>query len=176
MAIFFHEGQPRSGKSYEAAAHVILPALKKGRAVKAYIEGLNHEKFAELAEIPVERCRELLYEIPEQDVLNIPHLVYSEGWKDCWVIIDELQDFFPSGNKKLDKTTTTFITRHGHEGIDILAMGQSLSDCHNLFKNRIQQKTQFTKQDAVGKPNSYMWTAYRAKLNANGKPVFNKIR
>lgn len=175
MAIFCHEGQPRSGKSYEAAVYVILTAIKKKRKVWAYIEGLNHKKFAELAEITVDECQELLTEIKEEDVLNIPKLCYEQGWKDGWVVIDEVQDFFPAGRKQLDKTTTKFITRHGHEGLDVLIMGQSLSDVNKLWKQRTQQKTQFMKQDSVGKGDSYLWTVFRAKLDANGNPKFHKI-
>lgn len=175
MAIYSHEGQPRSGKSYEAAVYVILESIKKGRKVWAYIEGLNHKKFAELANITIEQCHELLVEINEDDVKNIPKKCYDEGWKDGWVVIDEIQDFYPSGRQQLDKITTKFITRHGHEGLDVLIMGQSLSDVHKLWRVRTQQKTQFLKQDAIGKQDSYLWTVFRAKLDANGNPKFNKI-
>ena len=46
--IIFHEGLPRSGKSYEAMVKHVLEALKQGRKVFAYVEGLNHEKIAEV--------------------------------------------------------------------------------------------------------------------------------
>lgn len=44
--LIFHEGLPRSGKSYEAMVRHIIPALQKGRHVWAYIEGLNHARIA----------------------------------------------------------------------------------------------------------------------------------
>ncbi|MBS4051693.1 MAG: Zonular occludens toxin [Methylomonas sp.] len=52
--IIFHEGLPRSGKSYEAVVKQIIPALLKRRQVFAYIEGLNHQKFAEVTGIPLD--------------------------------------------------------------------------------------------------------------------------
>lgn len=54
--LIFHEGLPGSGKSYEALVSHIIPRLKDGRTVDAYIEGLNFEKIAELAEITLEHC------------------------------------------------------------------------------------------------------------------------
>ncbi|KAB1128555.1 zonular occludens toxin, partial [Escherichia coli] len=61
----FHEGLPRSGKSYEAMVKRIIPALLKGRKVYARLNGINHEKVAEASGLSVERVRELLFEIPE---------------------------------------------------------------------------------------------------------------
>lgn len=176
MAIYAHEGLPRSGKSYEAAVYVILPALKKGRKVWAYVEGLNHQQFADLAEISLERCKELLIQLVYDDVLKIPERQAKEGWKDGWIIIDEIQDFYPSGTRKLDQTVSKFVTQHGHDGLDILIMGQSMSDVHTLWRNRITQKTQFLKRDAIGKEDSYLWTAFKGKLDGNGKIKFEKIR
>ena len=106
MAIFFHEGQPRSGKSYEAAAHIILPAIKSKRKVYAYVEGLNHKKFAELSGLKVSEVEELLIQLDEDDIPDIGTKCYDENWKDCWIIIDELQDFFPSGKNKLSPENT----------------------------------------------------------------------
>jgi zona occludens toxin len=57
MAILFYEGLPGAGKSYEAMATQIIPFLQKGREVVAYIEGLDHERIAVAADMPVERVR-----------------------------------------------------------------------------------------------------------------------
>jgi len=70
--IFFHEGMPRSGKSYESMEKHIIPALAKGRSVDAYLYGLDHEKIAPLAGIDVERCKELLVELT------------TEQASECW--------------------------------------------------------------------------------------------
>lgn len=168
--IIFHEGLPRSGKSYEAVVMQIIPMLKKGRKVFAYIEGLNHQKIAELCEITEEECRELLIQINREDVLKIYDVVEN----DSFVVIDELQNFFPSGRAKLDDKMTQLITEHGHRGLDILCMGQSLADCHNMWKRRTERKISFLKLSMVGKANSYKWTAYQGMPNGKGDVQYTK--
>lgn len=194
--IIFHEGLPRSGKSYEAVVKQILEALKKGRQVFAYIEGLNHQKFSEITGISVDemtgRC-ELELITPEQygqysEDLKQRVVKRADGWflqkfvgllhqieldqvamiykyvaNDSLVVIDEAQDHWPSSTKALSKDMTTFVTQHGHRGLDIILMGQDHRDTHMLWKRRIDQLFTFVKQDAVGRPNKYTWTSF--KLN-----------
>jgi len=93
--IIVHEGLPGSGKSYEAAVNQIIPALLKGRKVFAYIEGLNHQKFAEVTSLSLERVNELLVPLTKEQVPTI----YAHVQNDSLVIIDELQDFFPISQK-----------------------------------------------------------------------------
>ncbi|GAB59192.1 zonular occludens toxin family protein [Rheinheimera nanhaiensis] len=169
--IIFHEGLPRSGKSYEATKEHIVPALKKGRKVFARINGLNYEKIAELAEITLEQCNQLLVHITEEQVPTI----YQHVENDALVIIDELQNFFPAGRTKLSPEITQFVTEHGHRGLDIITMGQSLADCNNLWRRRTQRKIQFLKLDMVGKENSYKWTAFQGSLDGKGEITFTKI-
>lgn len=169
--IIFHEGLPRSGKSYEATKEHIVPALKKGRKVFARINGLNYEKIAELAEITVEACQHQLVHITEEQVPTI----YQHVENDSLVIIDELQNFFPAGRAKLSPEITQFVTEHGHRGLDIIAMGQSLADCNNLWRRRTQRKIQFLKLDMVGRENSYKWTAFQGSLDGKGEITFTKI-
>ena len=169
--IIFHEGLPRSGKSYEATKEHIVPALAKGRKVFARINGLNHEKIAELACITIEECQELLIHIPEDQV----NTIYDHVENDSLVILDELQNFFPSGRAKLSPGITQFVTEHGHRGLDIITMGQSLNDCNSLWRRRTQRKIQFLKLDMVGKENSYKWTAFQGSLDGKGEIQFTKI-
>lgn len=169
--IIFHEGLPRSGKSYEATKSQILPALKKGRKVFARINGINHEKFADLAGITLEECQALLIHITEEQVPTI----YQHVENDSLVVIDELQNFFPSGRTKLSDEMTKFVTEHGHRGLDIVAMGQSLADCHNIWRRRVQRKIQFLKLDALGSAKRYRWTAYQGIPDAKGEISFTKI-
>lgn len=169
--IIFHEGLPRSGKSYESTVKHILPALKSGRKVFARINGLNHEKFAELAGITLEQCQSLLIHIEESQVTTIHNFVEN----DSLVVIDELQNFFPSGRVKLTDEMTKFVTEHGHRGLDIVCMGQSLADCHNIWRRRVQRKIQFLKLDALGTTKKYRWTAYQGILDAKGEITFTKI-
>ncbi|MFT7724596.1 MAG: zonular occludens toxin domain-containing protein [Roseateles sp.] len=100
--IIFHEGLPGSGKSYEAMAVRIIPAIKAGREVVAYVEGIDHKKIAEIAGVSEERCRELL------------HVLTRDQMKSNWVelcrdnalhVFDEAQNFW--GNRvKLNEVQT----------------------------------------------------------------------
>ena len=162
--IIYHEGLPRSGKSYEAMVEHIIPTLKSGRKVFAYIAGLNFEKIAELAEITLERCQELLIQLTAE---QIP-AVYEHIEKDSLVVIDELQNFFPNVKTKLDDKMMKFVSEHGHHGLDILTMGQNLMDCHSVWRRRTERKLMFFKLSATGRENSYSWTAYQA-IPQNGR-------
>jgi len=173
--IIFHEGLPGSGKSYEAAINQIIPALLKGRVVFAYIEGLNHEKFAEVTGLPLPIIQNLLRQLTKEQVKAVQVHVAN----DSMVIIDELQDFFPSGKATLDSGITEFVTQHRHRGIDIIAMGQDHRDCHMLWKRRIDQLITFVKRDAVGMPDSYTWTTFKQqsgkfKQLRSGKGTYDK--
>ncbi|MDO9049070.1 MAG: zonular occludens toxin domain-containing protein [Methylobacter sp.] len=155
--IIFHEGLPRSGKSYEAALKQIIPSLQKGRKVFAYIDGLNHEKFAEVSGISLERVVELLHQLQKEQIAD----VYNHVENDSLVLLDELQDFFPAGKSGLSTDMTEFVTQHGHRGIDIICMGQDHRDCHMLWKRRIDTLITFVKRDAVGRANEYTWTTFK---------------
>ncbi len=156
--LIFHEGLPGSGKSFAAMKDHIIPALKKGRAVYAYIEGLDHDKIAQVAEIPPDECRGLLHQITREQVPEI----YNHVENDSLVVIDELQNFWPSGRQKLPDEITRFVSEHRHQGLDVICMGQSLSDCHSLWKRRIDTKIVFNKRDAIGQKNSYNWKVFKA--------------
>lgn len=170
--IIFHEGMPRSGKSYEAVVYYILEALKNKRPVDAYVKGLDHAKLAELAGITEEECRELLNIIDKEQVPEI----YSHVRKNSLVVLDELQNFWPNGRQKLPEPVQLFITEHGHDGHDILAMGQDMRDCHAVWRRRVSQKTFFLKMEAIGQANRYQWTTYKAVRPEKFEKVNSGIR
>lgn len=161
--LIFHEGLPGSGKSFAAIKDHVVPALQKGRKVFAYIEGLNHEKIAQVAEITLDDCRTLLHQVSKEHVPTI----YDHVENDALVVIDELQDFWPSARQKLGPEITEFITQHRHRGLDLLLMGQVLGDCHAMWKNRVDQLVHFYKRDAIGKDDEYKWSVQ--KRGSNGK-------
>lgn len=169
--IIFHEGLPGSGKSYGAMADHIVPALRKGRKVFCYIEGLDFKKIAEVTAITEDKCRELLIQLTREQVPEIHKYVEN----DSFVVIDELQNFFPDERQPLNAEMTQFITEHRHRGLDILAMGQLLKDCHKLWRNRTSQKVSFHQLDARGKPDEYKWTVYKGRLDARGNVQFDEV-
>lgn len=170
--IVFHEGLPRSGKSYEACVFHIIPALLAGRRVVTNIEGINHEQFAKLTELPLAMVRQFLVCVHvEGDVDAMKEAIYRETQKNDLVVIDEIQNLFPSEREKLTPEWTRYITEHGHDGMDIVLMGQDRRDCHNLWRRRIQRVITFKKMTALGRNGSYAW----ACLEAVGVEKFKQV-
>lgn len=177
MAINFHEGLSGAGKSYEAVVQHILPKLKEGRKVFTNIRGMNHEKIAEILEKPIEEIKALLFQIEWNDIPLLPHnvLTIPDKYRDSFIVIDELQDYYPASRMQLDAETTEFITQHRQFGLDILCLGQSLKDCHAIWRRRIQTKIFFLNKEAIGQPNKYKWEAWQQiqpdkwqKVNSGG--------
>lgn len=159
--LIFHEGLPGSGKSYEAIKSRVIPALENKRPICVYIEGFNIPKCAELAGISLDEANSLVTVLDREDVLKWPSIAKP----DSLIIIDELQNFYPSGKQAIDPVTTQAVTEHRHKGQDIIGMGQDLRDCHALFKRRVDQKVLFNKLDAVGLSNRYTWQVCKSAGN-----------
>jgi len=159
--LIVHEGLPGAGKTWEAVVKRIIPALKAGRMVFARINGLDHAKIAEVAELPEERVRELLHEIPEADVLKWNELVKN----DALVVLDEAQNFWPHGaTRTVPPEQIKAIAEHRHRGLDVVLMCQVLQGAggvHPVWVNRVDQKIVFEKLNARGKDQSYKWTSYK---------------
>ena len=171
--IIFHEGLPGSGKSYEALVKHIIPSLQKGRKVYARLNGFNHEKVSELTGKTVDELKDLYTEITEEQV----HTVYDLVENDSLLVLDELQNFFPSGRQKLSDEMTQFIAEHRHRGMDIICMGQALADCHTTWKRRIERKITFLKLSMLGMDKKYKWEMYQGSINGTkGDVVFKKVK
>lgn len=155
--LIFHEGLPGSGKSYAAMADHIIPALQKGRAVYAYIEGLNHEKIAEAAGLNIDVVKTLLVQITREEVPQ----VYRHVKNDALVVLDEAQNFWPDRRQPLTPEITQFVTEHRHRGLDVLLMGQVFTDVHKLWRGRVDTLIVFRKLDAIGKPTEYRWSVQK---------------
>lgn len=153
MTIWFHEGLPRSGKSYEAMVKHALPAIAAGRHVVTNIKGVDCEKIAEVLALPVQEVESLVTLIPWDSTKDCITFVQN----DCLLLLDEVQDFWPATRERLSRDITELITQHGQRGIDIILMGQTVSDCHNLWKRRVDKLVYFVQKDCVGKPLEYQW-------------------
>lgn len=170
--IIFHEGMPRSGKSYAAMKDHIIPALQAGRMVFARLDGLDFDRIAEVAGLEKSTVERLLHHIEESQVKDIWKLDIP---KDALICIDELQNYWPQGRAALPPEITKWIAEHGHHGWDILPMGQLLTDCHRTWVNRTNRKLQFIKKDMLGKPDQYKWIMYTGKPDSNGKVKFVEV-
>lgn len=186
--IFGHEGLPRSGKSLEAMKHV-CDSMMADRTVVTNIAGISHEAIAEYLAIPLPTIKRLLIclEPPEAvraDEEKVVPWVKAEFLKhavnDCLWIWDEINQFWPPDRQPLNAEWAKFVTEHGHKGIDILIMGQDLTELHQTWRKRLQRYTRFTKLDMVGKEDHYHWASYTSvgrlkfRRTADGKRPYNK--
>lgn len=171
MTIWFHEGLPRSGKSYEAMVKHALPAIQAGRCVVTNIKGVNCDKIAEVLNMPVQDVEALVVTIPWDKTTECFNYVKN----DCLLLLDEVQDFWPATRDRLGKEITELITQHGQRGLDIILMGQSNKDCHALWRRRIDKLIYFVQKDAIGRPTEYAWQLFKqvspdkfSKINGGG--------
>ncbi|WP_442784006.1 zonular occludens toxin family protein [Collimonas fungivorans] len=176
--LIFHEGIPRSGKTYEAIEKHLIPALKQGRHCYVRIDELNFPQLADLAGITLEKCQTILHQLDENQIQQVEQIDIPVG---SLMIIDELQNYFPdAGRKPLSPGVTKFVAEHGHKGLDIVFMGQDLKDCHKIWRRRVDTKINFTKLDMVGAGNHYNWSLSKAtgpekfKHVSSGKTPYNK--
>ena len=185
--IIFHEGLPRSGKSYSAIKDHLIPAIRESRRVFCSIEGLNYEKISDVAGVPLETVRKNLFQLTNDDFRpeNIAKLFRryemedqfdDEGkslslLKDSLIFIDEIQDIYPGGKKPLPEGAISFIAQHGHYGMDIIILSQTFRGVHPEWRRKTQTRYQFVKRTAIGKPDSFKWTA----LEGQGEEKFEKI-
>lgn len=181
--IVFHEGLPGSGKSYEACVMHILPALKAGRDVITNINGINHQKFSELSGIPVAVLEKMLICIShsacsdeEQRLELVKADFLLKTKKDSMVVIDEIQDMFPTKRQPVTPEWSKWIASHRHEGLDIVLMGQDRRDVHPIWRRRIQRLLTFNKLQAVGADSSYRWVCLEATSPEKFKEVSSGVR
>lgn len=184
--IFGHEGLPRSGKSLEAMQHVV-DALRHGRHIVTNVHGINKRAIADYVGIPVHSVELLItcLEAPEgmdedEQLRWIKQAFWDHRINDSLWIWDEINQFWPPERQPLSADWAKFVTEHGHLGIDILIMGQDLTELHQTWRKRLQRYTRFTKMDMMGKEDHYHWATLtnvsrgRFKQTAQGKKPYNK--
>lgn len=184
--IFGSEGLPRSGKSLESMQHIV-DSLTKGRTVVTNIHGIDKKAISELIVIPLPTVERLLVTFERPADLDEEQLV---AWtKKCFLdnaitdslwIWDEINQFWPPDRQPLPADWAKFVTEHGHLGIDILIMGQDLTELHTTWRKRLQRYTRYTKLDMMGKEDSFHWASYsnsgrnKFRRTAEGTKPYNK--
>lgn len=165
--IIFNEGNPGSGKSYDALVTHIFAALKKGRKVYARLNGLRHGLIAEHLKLPLEDVERLLVTVTIEQMRDI----YTMVEKDSLVIVDECHDYWPQSFKPLPTEVERFFAEHRHHGLDILLLSQSFKRLHTALRVRVERKTVFQKLTAVGMKNKFLATFF----HATGPDKFEKV-
>ncbi len=161
----------------------ILPALQAGRDVITNINGIDHHKFSELTGIPVPVLKKMLVCISHSDCsdeaqrLELVKADFLQNTKkDSMVVIDEIQDMFPTKRQPVTPEWSKWIASHRHEGLDIVLMGQDRRDVHPIWRRRIQRLITFNKLQAVGADSSYRWVCLEATSPEKFKEVSSGIR
>lgn len=175
--IIFHEGMPRSGKSYAAIADHICPRIAQGRKVYLRLDGLNEDQYrnrlAEAATVTREELDQRCIYLSEEDVHRLDQLDIDN---DSLIVLDELQNYWPAQKAALSPGMTKWVAEHGHHGLDVLCMGQLLKDCHRTWVNRTNRKLQFVKKDMLGKPDEYKWRMFTGSPDSRGNVKFVEVQ
>lgn len=167
--LVFNEGVPRSGKSYDAVKHHILPALREGRRVYARLNGLRYELIAQYLEMSEARIRELLFVVNTDDVLNTfvcyrdevdGEWCIEDSFKDVLIVIDEVHEFYVESRAPLAPQIENFWALLGQNGGDAVLMTQWIKRMHPAIRARIERKHSFQKLTVVGLKNRYRVTYY----------------
>ncbi|HWK52882.1 MAG TPA: zonular occludens toxin domain-containing protein, partial [Hyphomicrobiales bacterium] len=163
--IFTHEGLPRSGKSYEAVLFHILPALKAGTQTYVRLNGVWEQR-AEIAkrlEMTVEQVEALLHPMGDREVkewlvcrtnndgsMEFPHIP-----QNSLVVVDEAQEYWPTGRASMPAEVENFFSKHGHANLNIVLQTQDWKDLHRHVMRRVAKRNVYTKLDALGIDKRY---------------------
>lgn len=172
-------GRPGGGKSYEAVAYHILPAIKAGRKVITNIS-LNVDYFVKIFGPSV---KSLIVVIDGQltdfgsrvrPFSKLEH--YQDEWRDDngvgpLYVIDEAHMVIPS--RGASPELLEWYSMHRHYGVDIIVLTQNLRKLHRDVKDMIELSYVCQKNTALGSENSY---TRKVRHGANGDTVNTGIR
>jgi zona occludens toxin len=152
--LIFNEGLPRAGKSYDAVANHIIPALKSGRHVYARLNGLKPYAIAQTTGVPEDRVRQLLHVVDSKDVVDLFQIYTADDGtkslnpalrRDSVFVIDEVHEFYPAARTELDPALEGFFAYHGQFGLDGVLISQWYKRVHDAIRGRVERKHLFRK-------------------------------
>lgn len=160
MAINLITGRPGSGKSYEAVAYAVLPALRDGRNIVTNLP-LNLSAFARLSpEWPA-----LIHIITPHGQNPIPFQFVTdytayEGLKSDrgigpLYVVDEAHMAIPAGNKNSDRKTLEWFAVHRHSATDVLLITQNHKKLHRYVTALVESHIVLSKNRALGSEKTY---------------------
>jgi len=172
-------GRPGGGKSYEAVAYQVLPALKEGRKVITNLP-LQIDHFVAVLG---EEVRELIVVIDgklndfgsmERPFSKVAD--YNDEWRNDkgqgpLYVVDEAHMTLP--NKNLNTEILEWYSLHRHYGVDIVLVTQNLRKIHRDIKDMVEVTYYCAKNTALGSNNTY---TRKVRSGANGDVVNTSIR
>ncbi|MBO1040187.1 zonular occludens toxin domain-containing protein [Brucella pituitosa] len=150
-------GTPGSGKSYEAVAHHILPALNSGRKVITNLP-LNINYYMKINPSFDRNLFVLIQPTPDNLVPFSTPADFADEWKNKdgvgpLFVVDEAHMAFPRGDK--DKKMLEYFTMHRHTGADILLVTQQLNQLRREISGLIELSYVLKKNTVLGSSKSY---------------------
>lgn len=165
--LVFNEGVPGSGKSYDAVAAHILPALNAGRRVYARLNGLNLEAIADYLAKPLSFVESHLFHVETADVVfrfraeqdqETGKWQLPADFKNALIVIDEVHEFYVGQTRvPMDPASEQFFALHRHFGVDIVVISQFYKRVHQAVRMRVERKNSFQKLSALGKKGERMY-------------------
>jgi zona occludens toxin (predicted ATPase) len=158
------EAPPRSGKSYFAVNYLCKFTtydslyheyiLESNTLIISNIEGLkiNHWKLGELLK------KQTLVEF--FTIENFESIMASTGKTRVIIAIDEVHELFPAGFK--DQNIYNFFAYHGHIGLDIILMTQSLDATTRMFNPLLEYVVKVTPRSRAVL-NNFSYSYYTVK-------------
>ncbi len=144
--IELYEGVPGSGKSYYAVAEKFLPAVRKGRRIYLYVEGLYLDRLALFTGIPLAELQQQITVWGDPlDVLTMHQHVEPQSL----VLIDEAQTVFRS-LERVDKSLLRWLETHRHYGVDVLVCCQDYKQMSCGVTRLVEATVKFRKLALVG--------------------------
>ncbi|MDW3115591.1 zonular occludens toxin domain-containing protein, partial [Vibrio sp. 1727] len=177
--IYAIAGRPGGGKTYEAVAYHIIPAIKEGRKVITNIT-LNVDWFVKIFG---EDARDLIKivdgRLTDFGSTSRPFSQiedYSDEWRNekgqgPLYIVDEAHMSLPS--RGLPAAILEWFSIHRHYGVDIILLTQNIRKVHRDIKDMIEVTYRCTKNTAMGSSNSY---TKKVQDGCNGEVVNTSIR
>ncbi|MDF5627229.1 zonular occludens toxin domain-containing protein, partial [Vibrio parahaemolyticus] len=179
LMIYAIAGRPGGGKTYEAVAYHIIPAIKDGRKVITNIT-LNIDWFVKIFG---EHVRDLIKivdgRLTDFGSTSRPFSQigdYSDEWRNekgqgPLYVVDEAHMSLPS--RGLPAAILEWFSIHRHYGVDIILLTQNIRKVHRDIKDMIEVTYRCTKNTAMGSSNSY---TKKVQDGCNGEVVNTSIR
>ncbi|MEZ9897606.1 zonular occludens toxin domain-containing protein [Vibrio breoganii] len=177
--IYAITGRPGGGKSYEAVAFHILPALKDGRKVVTNVT-LNIDYLKTVLGDEVESLVVLVDGQLDQFGSTTRPFSQLQDYQDEWrnesgqaplFVIDEAHMSLPCRGCSVE--VLEWYSMHRHYGADIILMTQNIRKVHRDIKDMVEVHYYCVKNTALGSNKSY---TRKVKNGANGEVLNENIR
>lgn len=152
-------GRPGAGKSYEAVAFHVLPALKQNRKVITNLP-LNVAHFVAVLGPFVETLLEIRKPTPQKPIRFATPDEYGSSWKHPTTgigplyVIDECHFALRRGGT--NQQVEEWFSMHRHENADVLLMTQSYGKVDKNIVEMVQLCYRVSKKTAWGQEDKYI--------------------